>query len=160
MILLIFMLKNGGKNILQIWTSEIIQFIYFEMDLLKSKLDIFFLVFLASKELPAALEVELSLAWFLLFIFSLEQCVLWFFIYFGEYICAIVAKEMPDSSQLIILQIFILGIPPQLAATWFPSHQVSSACAIGVFGNQVSYWTRRLPNLRLLASCWKWLGLV
>ena len=38
-----------------------------------------------------------------------------------------------------ISQIFILGIPPQLAATWFPSHQVSSACAIGVFGNQVSY---------------------
>ena len=36
-----------------------------------------------------------------------------------------------------ISQIFILGIPPQLAATWFPSSQVSSACAIGVFGNQV-----------------------
>jgi len=36
-----------------------------------------------------------------------------------------------------ISQIFILGIPPQLAATWFPSHQVSSACAIGVFGNQL-----------------------
>ena len=37
-----------------------------------------------------------------------------------------------------ISQIFILGIPPQLAATWFPSSQVSSACAIGVFGNQVN----------------------
>lgn len=36
-----------------------------------------------------------------------------------------------------ISQIFILGMPSQLAATWFPSHQVSSACAIGVFGNQV-----------------------
>ncbi len=36
-----------------------------------------------------------------------------------------------------ISQIFILGIPAQLAATWFPSSQVSSACAIGVFGNQV-----------------------
>jgi FLVCR family feline leukemia virus subgroup C receptor-related protein len=46
---------------------------------------------------------------------------------------------MAESLQLIISQIFILGIPPQLAATWFPSHQVSSACAIGVFGNQVSY---------------------
>jgi len=40
-------------------------------------------------------------------------------------------------SIVAISQIFILGIPPQLAATWFPSHQVSSACAIGVFGNQV-----------------------
>ena len=38
---------------------------------------------------------------------------------------------------IAISQIFILGIPPQLAATWFPSHQVSSACAIGVFGNQL-----------------------
>jgi FLVCR family feline leukemia virus subgroup C receptor-related protein len=36
-----------------------------------------------------------------------------------------------------IAQIFVLGIPAQLAATWFPSSQVSSACAIGVFGNQV-----------------------
>ena len=41
---------------------------------------------------------------------------------------------------IAISQIFILGIPPQLAATWFPSDQVSSACAIGVFGNQVSFW--------------------
>jgi len=40
-------------------------------------------------------------------------------------------------SIVAISQIFILGIPPQLAATWFPSHQVSSACAIGVFGNQL-----------------------
>eukprot|EP00095_Tigriopus_kingsejongensis_P011237 maker-scaffold414_size178625-snap-gene-0.29 protein:Tk11237 transcript:maker-scaffold414_size178625-snap-gene-0.29-mRNA-1 annotation:"mfs-type transporter" len=36
-----------------------------------------------------------------------------------------------------ISQIFILGIPAQLAATWFPANQVSSACAIGVFGNQL-----------------------
>ena len=41
-----------------------------------------------------------------------------------------------------VSQIFILGLPAQLAATWFPSNQVSSACAIGVFGNQV----RLLPN--------------
>ena len=34
-------------------------------------------------------------------------------------------------------QIFILGIPPKLAAVWFGPNQVSSACAIGVFGNQV-----------------------
>ena len=36
-----------------------------------------------------------------------------------------------------VSQIFILGIPAQLAATWFPASQVSSATAIGVFGNQV-----------------------
>lgn len=40
-------------------------------------------------------------------------------------------------SVIAVSQIFILGIPPQLAATWFPSNQVSSACAIGVFGNQL-----------------------
>ncbi|XP_043200741.1 feline leukemia virus subgroup C receptor-related protein 2-like isoform X1 [Amphibalanus amphitrite] len=34
-------------------------------------------------------------------------------------------------------QIFILGIPPKLAAVWFGPNQVSSACAIGVFGNQL-----------------------
>ena len=36
-----------------------------------------------------------------------------------------------------IAQIFVLGIPAELAGIWFPSHQVSTACAIGVFGNQV-----------------------
>ena len=47
-------------------------------------------------------------------------------------------------SIVAISQIFILGIPPQLAATWFPSDQVSSACAIGVFGNQV--WSIKYKN--------------
>lgn len=36
-----------------------------------------------------------------------------------------------------ISQIFVLGVPPLLAATWFPAHQVSSATAVGVFGNQL-----------------------
>ncbi|XP_076039064.1 histamine transporter [Oratosquilla oratoria] len=35
-----------------------------------------------------------------------------------------------------VSQIFILGIPPRLAAVWFGQDQVSTACAIGVFGNQ------------------------
>ena len=35
-------------------------------------------------------------------------------------------------------QIFILGIPAQLAATWFPPHQMSTATSVGVFGNQVT----------------------
>lgn len=35
-------------------------------------------------------------------------------------------------------QIFILSIPPRLAAVWFSPEEVSKACAIGVFGNQVN----------------------
>lgn len=36
-----------------------------------------------------------------------------------------------------ISQVFILGIPPRLAAVWFGPMEVSTATAIGVFGNQV-----------------------
>ena len=36
-----------------------------------------------------------------------------------------------------ISEVFILGIPSELAATWFPQNQISLACAIGVFGNQM-----------------------
>lgn len=36
-----------------------------------------------------------------------------------------------------ISQVFILGVPSILAAVWFGPDQVSSACSIGVFGNQV-----------------------
>lgn len=35
-------------------------------------------------------------------------------------------------------QVFILSLPARLAAVWFGLDQVSSACSIGVFGNQVS----------------------
>nr|CAD7194227.1 unnamed protein product [Timema douglasi] len=34
-------------------------------------------------------------------------------------------------------QVFILSVPPRLAAVWFPADKVSSACSIGVFGNQL-----------------------
>ncbi|CAD5217584.1 unnamed protein product [Bursaphelenchus xylophilus] len=34
-------------------------------------------------------------------------------------------------------QTFILGIPSHLAATWFGHNEVSTACAAGVFGNQL-----------------------
>lgn len=34
-------------------------------------------------------------------------------------------------------QVFILGVPPNVAAVWFGPEEVSSACAIGVFGNQL-----------------------
>lgn len=35
-----------------------------------------------------------------------------------------------------ISQLFVLSVPPRLAAVWFPDHQVSLANACGVFGNQ------------------------
>jgi len=47
------------------------------------------------------------------------------------------ALMFTGQSIVAVSQIFILGIPAQLAATWFPASQVSSACAIGVFGNQL-----------------------
>ncbi|PIC52000.1 hypothetical protein B9Z55_002284 [Caenorhabditis nigoni] len=34
-------------------------------------------------------------------------------------------------------QMFTLGIPPRLAAVWFGPDEVSRACALGVFGNQL-----------------------
>ncbi|XP_056638267.1 uncharacterized MFS-type transporter C09D4.1 isoform X1 [Diorhabda sublineata] len=34
-------------------------------------------------------------------------------------------------------QIFVLSVPARLAAVWFGPSQVSSACSIGVFGNQL-----------------------
>lgn len=36
-------------------------------------------------------------------------------------------------------QMFTLGIPPRLAAVWFGPNEVSTACAAGVFGNQVLF---------------------
>lgn len=36
-----------------------------------------------------------------------------------------------------ISQVFILNVPPRLAAVWFGADQVSLACSIGVFGNQL-----------------------
>lgn len=40
--------------------------------------------------------------------------------------------------QFHFLQVFILSLPARVAAVWFGPDQVSSACSIGVFGNQVS----------------------
>ncbi|XP_076271537.1 histamine transporter isoform X2 [Rhynchophorus ferrugineus] len=34
-------------------------------------------------------------------------------------------------------QVFVLSVPARLAAIWFGPDQVSSACSIGVFGNQI-----------------------
>lgn len=38
-----------------------------------------------------------------------------------------------------LAQVFILGMPSRLASVWFGMNEVSTACSIGVFGNQVSY---------------------
>ncbi|XP_029454259.1 feline leukemia virus subgroup C receptor-related protein 2-like isoform X2 [Rhinatrema bivittatum] len=36
-----------------------------------------------------------------------------------------------------IAQVFILGMPSHIASVWFGSHEVSTACSLGVFGNQL-----------------------
>lgn len=42
----------------------------------------------------------------------------------GQFVCA-------------LGQVFLLGVPAQLASTWFGKSEVALATAIGVFGNQV-----------------------
>lgn len=42
-----------------------------------------------------------------------------------------------------VAQTFILSLPARLAAVWFGQNEVSSACSIGVLGNQVrKYFVR------------------
>ncbi|KAG7331874.1 hypothetical protein KOW79_005843 [Hemibagrus wyckioides] len=36
-----------------------------------------------------------------------------------------------------VAQVFILGMPSRIASVWFGSNEVSTACSIGVFGNQL-----------------------
>lgn len=50
-------------------------------------------------------------------------------------------------SVVALSQVFVLSVPARLAAVWFGPDQVSSACSIGVFGNQVRAW--ELPYLRI-----------
>ncbi|XP_033097662.1 feline leukemia virus subgroup C receptor-related protein 2-like isoform X2 [Anneissia japonica] len=47
------------------------------------------------------------------------------------------ALAFVGQSVCSVAQVFILGMPAHVAATWFGGDQVSTACAIGVFGNQV-----------------------
>lgn len=35
-------------------------------------------------------------------------------------------------------QVFILNLPSRIAAVWFGPSEVSTACSVGVFGNQVN----------------------
>ncbi|KAM7375769.1 hypothetical protein PAMP_005542 [Pampus punctatissimus] len=55
-----------------------------------------------------------------------------------------VASAKPDLFGVTMLgqfasalaQVFILGMPSRLASVWFGADEVSTACSIGVFGNQ------------------------
>ncbi|MGH0152083.1 UNVERIFIED_CONTAM: hypothetical protein FKN15_041058 [Acipenser sinensis] len=44
--------------------------------------------------------------------------------FFGQFVCS-------------AAQVFILGMPSRIASVWFGSEEVSTACSIAVFGNQV-----------------------
>ena len=46
-----------------------------------------------------------------------------------------------------VATVFVLGIPSHLASVWFGEKEVSTACAIGVLGNQVC-WTQRSLGFR------------
>ncbi|KAG7509900.1 feline leukemia virus subgroup C receptor-related protein 2 isoform X3 [Solea senegalensis] len=56
-----------------------------------------------------------------------------------------VASARPDLFAVTMLgqftssvaQVFILGMPSRLASVWFGANEVSTACSIGVFGNQL-----------------------
>lgn len=56
-------------------------------------------------------------------------------------------------SIVALSQACILSVPPRLAAVWFGPEQVSSACSIGVFGNQVSCTLRSYWIIFLLMIC-------
>ncbi|KAA0203561.1 hypothetical protein HAZT_HAZT002806 [Hyalella azteca] len=49
------------------------------------------------------------------------------------------AVTFAGQTIVAVSQVFVLGIPPRLAAVWFGADQVSTACAIGVFGNQRTF---------------------
>ncbi|KAE8289843.1 Feline leukemia virus subgroup C receptor-related protein 2 Calcium-chelate transporter [Larimichthys crocea] len=62
-----------------------------------------------------------------------------------------VASARPDLFWVAMLgqfasslsQVFILGMPSQLASVWFGADEVSTACSIGVFGNQCACLERQ-----------------
>lgn len=43
-----------------------------------------------------------------------------------------------------LAQVFILGMPSRIASVWFGPREISSACSIAVFGNQVGKGNSRL----------------
>ncbi|XP_068082774.1 heme transporter FLVCR2 isoform X4 [Anabrus simplex] len=44
---------------------------------------------------------------------------------------------MVGQTLVAIAQVFMVQLPPQVASVWFGSDQVSTACSLGVFGNQI-----------------------
>lgn len=70
-----------------------------------------------------------------------------------------VASARPDLFPVTILgqfmcsvaQVFILGMPSRIASVWFGSNEVSTACSIGVFGNQVGF--KRIMSLLIYLYC-------
>lgn len=53
-----------------------------------------------------------------------------------------------------ISQTFVLSLPARVAAVWFGQNEVSSACSIGVFGNQVNkLFLNILKSRETLISC-------
>ncbi|XP_042895003.1 choline/ethanolamine transporter flvcr2a isoform X2 [Parasteatoda tepidariorum] len=47
------------------------------------------------------------------------------------------AISLTGQSIVAASQVFIIGLPPHLAGVWFSAGEVSRACAVGVFGNQL-----------------------
>lgn len=45
-----------------------------------------------------------------------------------------------------LAQVFILGMPSRIASVWFGSDEVSTACSVGVFGNQVGKYKILWPR--------------
>jgi FLVCR family feline leukemia virus subgroup C receptor-related protein len=58
------------------------------------------------------------------------------------------AVAFVGQTLVAVSQVFILSVPARLAAVWFGPKEVSSACSIGVFGNQVS----AAPHISLTAE--------
>uniref|UniRef100_A0A672T0P2 FLVCR choline and putative heme transporter 2 n=1 Tax=Sinocyclocheilus grahami TaxID=75366 RepID=A0A672T0P2_SINGR len=69
----------------------------------------------------------------------------WLFSLIYNFILLFVASARPDLFPVTFLgqftcsvaQVFILGMPSRIASVWFGSEEVSTACSIGVFGNQL-----------------------
>lgn len=51
----------------------------------------------------------------------------------GRFLITLLGQGLVACSQA-----FILSLPSRLAAVWFGSTEVSTACSLGVFGNQVN----------------------
>jgi len=61
------------------------------------------------------------------------------------------ALLMTAQTICAVAQVFILGIPARLAAVWFGPNEVSTATAIGVFGNQVCIMSLSLITVSVVS---------